>query len=64
MLSIKCTVHPKYQAKRVPRSSCNGCQLLWTLRYQHTKEANDKLGGLNPYQFFDAEQGAELLRAI
>lgn len=61
-MTIICTLHPKYHAKRRPTVSCNGCHLLYILRWQHEPEVEEKLGGLNPYQFIGAEDGCELLR--
>jgi len=61
MLVIFCKDHPRYQAIRKPRV-CESCALLYILRHQWEQDAEEKLGGLNPYQFINTDEGAEGLR--
>ncbi len=62
-MTIICKLHPKYHAKRRPSTDCDGCHLLYILRWQHEDVANEKLGGLNPYQFLrSVDGGCEELR--
>ena len=48
---ILCKKHPKYLAKRKPSVPCFSCLLIYVMRYQHTKEADHRLGSLNPYAY-------------
>lgn len=32
MADLKCKKHPKYQAKREPKSNCIDCQKIWKLK--------------------------------
>jgi hypothetical protein len=50
---IQCSKHPRYTAQRRPSSNCPACRILFILRWQHEKSAEQKLGGLNPFQFVD-----------
>ena len=51
-MRIYCRKHPRYAAKtRKIKRYCATCHLLFILRWQATKKAEEKLGGLNPYQF-------------
>jgi len=50
-MNLVCKKHPAYEAKR--RARCPSCQLLFILRWQWTKEAEYRLGGINPYQFLN-----------
>ncbi len=50
-LKIRCRNHPRYKAKRKPKTRCRTCHLLYVLRWQNSKEGQGRLGGLNPYQF-------------
>jgi len=64
MLSIKCKKHPKYLAVRAPSAKCDACYLLYILRWQHERNADEKLGGTNPYQFLGStDDAAEGLQA-
>jgi hypothetical protein len=63
MLTIFCKDHPNYLAiRRKPHEDCEACALLYILRHQWERDAEKKLGGLNPYQFINADKGAEDLR--
>ena len=50
-LRIRCVRHPRNKGLQRPHTDCGACRLLYIFRYQHTKIAEQKLGGLNPYQF-------------
>lgn len=53
-MSVICINHPKYKGKNRKRSKyCAACHLLYILRWQNTNKAEQKLGGLNPYQFIE-----------
>lgn len=53
-MKIICKRHPKYTGENRKRNNyCITCHLIYVLRWQHTEEAEEKLGGLNPYQFID-----------
>ena len=59
-LRIRCRKHPRYNATRAPKEICISCSLLFILRYQHSKEPDKRLGGLDPYQFIgDTKEAAE-----
>ena len=60
-LIILCKDHPRYRAIRKKRG-CEACGLLYVLRHQWERDAEEKLGALNPYQFINADAGAEGLR--
>ena len=45
MLSIRCSLHPRYQAKRPPKNDCEACRLLFSLVSSESTEAVlNKLG--------------------
>lgn len=62
-LRIFCRKHPHHDATKATRS-CASCSLLYILRYQHSKEPDKHLGGVDPYQFIgdlkDACEGLEV----
>ena len=51
VLTIACNKHLRYMAMRKPKTKCVTCHLIYILRWYHSKEGPDRLGGLNPYQF-------------
>jgi hypothetical protein len=59
-MRVVCMHHPKYKANR--KSNCESCSLLYVLRWQYTKDADKKIGGINPYQFLDLETACDGLR--
>lgn len=63
-MNVRCSKHPKYEAKRRPTSGCDGCEALYAIRWQHTGEAEKRLGSLNPLQWFDTEEAIWLLSAV
>ena len=50
-LPVYCGEHPRYRATRKSRTKCPTCHLLYIVRWLHSKEGPERLGGLNPYQF-------------
>lgn len=69
MLKIRCNEHPKYTAAKSPsklrKKQCPGCELLYILRWQHSKEPDKRLGSINPYQFLgDLEDTCAFLDAM
>ena len=50
-LSVHCQKHPRYRAARKPVTKCLTCHLLYIIRWQHSKEVTDHLGGVDPFQF-------------
>lgn len=53
-MKVFCTKHPKYNGERLKaKSYCPTCHVVFILRWQHEKNAEQKLGGLNPYQFVE-----------
>jgi len=56
-LRIRCRKHPRYNAERTTKK-CASCSLVYILHYQHTKQAGNLLGGIDPYQFIDDLKGA------
>lgn len=56
-LRIFCMKHPGYRAtKRKRKQRCETCALLYIFRWQNTREADERLGGLNPYQFIGTSE--------
>ena len=40
MLTIKCNRHPRYKAQNRPIADCDGCRLLYAIRWQWEKLAD------------------------
>jgi|GEM_PF-3443379 len=59
MLKIRCRKHRNYMAEK-PTKKCASCSLLYVLRWQYSKEPDERLGGINPYQFLgDLQEACE-----
>ena len=63
-LVASCHKHPRYTAERKPGQNCRSCWLLYVLRYQFSKKAEEKLGALNPYAYLIESDGDHLEEAL
>ncbi|MBI2109305.1 MAG: hypothetical protein HYT93_04005 [Parcubacteria group bacterium] len=58
ILTVRCHFHPRYTAERKSKTKCETCSLLYVLRWQYHKQAEEKLGSHNPFGFLNDVDGA------